>query len=174
MIKVKRFAVDCKKKLVKGSDDNLKYHRYRHEEPFDGQSSSSFTSHIQIVQDDEPEAAILNLKEWPLYWGNISHFAADKMMIHQANGSYLLRDTSGDSAFALSVKWDDKVRHFHIDQQNGVYKFAASDICESKCLKTFMKLAIAKSLEGMLIAKRKSCFKSKLALKLQYPILRSA
>lgn len=116
--------------------------------------------------------AMRDYQNWPIYWPGMDFLAAEKALADQPDGSYLIRDTSSEYTCSLSVKWNNCVRHFHIQRVKGVFSFVGTNSAESHSLQYFIAETIKCSLEGRLVVKRNSSRERRCEIKLLYPVHR--
>ena len=65
-------------------------------------------------------ASIEKVKDCGWYWGPVSGSTAEKLLSREADGSFIVRDSSNEHyIFSLSFKLDGSVRHVRIEQDQG-------------------------------------------------------
>lgn len=63
---------------------------------------------------------LINYFQYGWYWGPISGEAAERLLLHEPDGSFVVRDSSDDHhIFSLTFKLNGTVRHVRIEHDQG-------------------------------------------------------
>lgn len=86
------------------------------------------------------------------YWGSISPEYAAKLLEHEQDGSFLIRDSSSAChIFSMTFKIDGNVHHARIERSNGCYSFTRSRKFFCSTIVDFIEQAIEYSQNGNLL-----------------------
>lgn len=94
-------------------------------------------------------ANIEKVKEYGWYWGPISSEGAEKILSNEADGSFIVRDSSDDHyIFSLTFKLNGCVRHVRIEQDQGTFSFGSCAKFKSRTIMEFIENAVEHSRSG--------------------------
>lgn len=83
------------------------------------------------------------------YWGPISGTVAERLLLNEPDGSFLVRDSSDEHyIFSLSFKLSGEVRHVRIEHHSGNFSFGFGNKFHSKTIIEFVENAVAHSRSG--------------------------
>ena len=85
--------------------------------PISDDDSNDANDQIRIL---DYAASIEKVKDCGWYWGPVSGDAAEKLLEHEPDGSFIVRDSSDEHyIFSLTFKLNGLVRHVRIEQDQG-------------------------------------------------------
>lgn len=110
----------------------------------------------ETTVDTEDERRILDyavsiekVKDCGWYWGPLSGSSAEKMLLKEPDGSFVVRDSSNDNyIFSLTVKLNGSVRHVRIEQDQGNFSFGCLHKFRSNTIVDFIEDAVEHSRSG--------------------------
>ncbi|XP_022664496.1 suppressor of cytokine signaling 7-like [Varroa destructor] len=94
-------------------------------------------------------ASIEKVKDCGWYWGPISGAVAERLLLQEPDGSFLLRDSSDEHhIFSLSFRLSGEVKHVRIEQHGGNFSFGFTNKFHSKTIIEFIENAVEHSRSG--------------------------
>lgn len=83
--------------------------------------SNNHTFGYSNNMDSDPQTKRLKKMGW--YWGSISPEFAAKLLEHEKEGSFLVRDSSSPCyIYSMTFKLEGQVHHARIEHSNGKYR----------------------------------------------------
>jgi suppressor of cytokine signaling 7 len=120
--------------------------------PLPGKELTPPESKETMKREDMPmdfSANIEKVKEYGWYWGPISSEGAEKILSNEADGSFIVRDSSDDHyIFSLTFKLNGCVRHVRIEQDQGTFSFGSCAKFKSRTIMEFIENAVEHSRSG--------------------------
>lgn len=105
----------------------------------------------QKAEDIVPDfaASIQKVKDCGWYWGPISGEMAEKILVNEPDGSFIVRDSSDEHyIFSLTFKLNGFVRHVRIEHDQGNFSFGTYTIFKSHTIVEFIENAVQHSRSG--------------------------
>lgn len=106
----------------------------------------------QANGDHEPvdfATSIRQVKDYGWYWGPISGEMAEKILVGEPDGSFIVRDSSDNHyIFSLTFKLNGFVRHVRIEHDQGNFSFGTFTNFKSQTIVEFIENAVKHSRSG--------------------------
>ncbi|XP_065220872.1 uncharacterized protein LOC135845925 [Planococcus citri] len=92
---------------------------------------------------------IEKVKDYGWYWGPMSSDAAEKLLLNEPDGSFIVRDSSDDRyIFSLTFKLNACIRHVRIEHGQGNFSFGSDTNFKSDTIVDFIENAVQHSRSG--------------------------
>lgn len=94
-------------------------------------------------------SSIEKVKDCGWYWGPISGETAERLLAHEPDGSFVVRDSSDEHyIFSLTFKLNGFVRHVRIEHDQGNFSFGCLQKFHSNTIVDFIENAVEHSRSG--------------------------
>lgn len=94
-------------------------------------------------------SSIEKVKDCGWYWGPISGETAERLLAHEPDGSFVVRDSSDEHyIFSLTFKLNGLVRHVRIEHDQGNFSFGCLQKFHSSTIVDFIENAVEHSRSG--------------------------